>query len=41
MSEANEIIKALQEFNQKQNTLTTGYLVLINDQVHHFTTKKD
>lgn len=41
MSEANEIIKALQEFNQKQDTLTTGYLVLINEQIHHFATKKD
>ncbi|MDR1670311.1 MAG: hypothetical protein LBR43_01110 [Spiroplasmataceae bacterium] len=34
-------MQALAEFQQKQNTLSSGVLVLINDQIHHFLTKKD
>lgn len=41
MSESNNLMQALAEFQQKQNTLSSGVLVLINDQIHHFLTKKD
>jgi hypothetical protein len=30
-----------EEFQQKQNSLTTGYLVLIDDKIHYFLTKKE
>ena len=41
MSESNNLIKVLQEFQNKQESLTTGYLVLVNDQVNYFSTKKE
>lgn len=30
-----------EEFERKQETLTTGILVLINDQIYHFLNKKE
>ncbi|WNE40701.1 MAG: hypothetical protein mread185_000158 [Mycoplasmataceae bacterium] len=41
MSNSNEIIKALAEFDIKQQELKIGYLAIINSQIHHFLTKKD
>ena len=41
MSDQFDVVKILQEFHQKQNSLTTGYLVLINNQIHHFENEKD
>ncbi|MDR1670265.1 MAG: hypothetical protein LBR43_00880 [Spiroplasmataceae bacterium] len=41
MSDSTNLVQALQEFEQKQDSLTTGCLVLIDDQVHYFATKKE
>ncbi|WNE40531.1 MAG: hypothetical protein GBAus27B_000598 [Mycoplasmataceae bacterium] len=41
MNEQFDVAKILQEFHQKQNSLTTGYLVLIDNQIHYFENEKD